>query len=148
MIALFHMDQEKSYLNDLFSSRTAQEGGRMQRTLFTLLSRQFGMSPPLGILYRDESIRYGDGLKLLLEESMDTAFLLEKSDELTHLWQTGDFTMIWKLCSDALAGVQPPEEVIPIRKALLGFPEEAADSANALAALYFTYQILTAGAEE
>ncbi|MDF1566618.1 MAG: MFS transporter [Spirochaetaceae bacterium] len=148
MIALFHMDPEKSYLEDLFSSQTARDGERMERTLFTLLSRQFGMSPPLGILYRDESRRFGEGLKLLLEESMDTAFLLEKSDLLTDLWQAGDFGMIWRLCNDALAGVQPPEEVVPIQKALLGFPPEAADSANALAALYFTYQILTSGAQE
>jgi len=148
MIAMMHMDPERHYLDEVFSEMIVNSGEKSQRTIFTLISRQFGMSPPLGILYREESAYEGRGLDLLLEESMDTSFLLEQRQNLKALWQEKNYRKIWDLCHGALKDTDPPEELIPIIRALKQFPPELADSANALAALYFTYQILTAEAEK
>ena len=147
MIAMSHMDPERLYLDDVFSPGIVASGEKSERTLFTLISRQFGMSPPLGVIYREEATRYGRGLELLLEESRDTSFLLEQSHTLEDLWEQTVYERIWELCHSALTDADPPGELVSITRALLQFPEEAADSANALAALYFTYQILTAEGE-
>lgn len=147
MIAMSHMDPERLYLDEVFSPRIVTSGEKSERTLFTLVSRQFGMSPPLGVIYREEATRYGRGLELLLEESRDTSFLLEQSHTLEALWEGRVYERIWGLCHSALKDTDPPVELIPITRALKQFPIEAADSANALAALYFTYQILTAEGE-
>ncbi len=147
MIAMLHMDTEKLYLNDVFSPRIIVSGEKSERTIFTLISRQFGMSPPLGILYREESTHYGRGLELLLEESMDTSFLLEQSHNLESHWEEQRYRKIWELCRSALKEVDPPPELVPITRALLQFPIDMADSANTLAVLFFTYQILTAEGE-
>jgi len=148
MIAMMHMDPERRYLDEVFSKMIVSSGRKSQRTIFTLISRQFGMSPPLGVLYREESAHEGRGLDLLLEESMDTSFLLEQRQNLKALWQEKSYRRIWELCHGALKDADPPEELVPITRALKQFPPELADSANALAVLYFTYQILTAEAEK
>ena len=147
MIALFHMDPDLRYLDDVFSSRTVEAGERTERTLLTLVSRQFGMSPPLGTLYREERLAEGQGLDLLLDESRDTPFLLKQGERLAGFWNSGSYEIIWELCREALANASPPVELAPMTRALRGFPPVKADSANALAALYFTYQILTAEAD-
>ena len=148
MIALFHMDPERRYIDRLFSPDVAASGERSQRTLFTLLSRQFGMSPPLGAIYREEAVSSGSGVEMILEEARDTRFLLQHEGMLVNLWQEGDYRRIWDLCHRALADADPPSTVAPVTRALKGFTPESADAANSLAALYFTYQLLTAEAAE
>ena len=145
MIALFHMDPERRYIDDLFSTRFSSSGERMQRTLFTLLAQQFGMVPPLGIIYRDEMTAYGMGLETLLEESRDTRFMLDNEEEVKKLWFEHRYQQIWGLCHDAMAGIHPPKDLLPLLRSILSFPETEADAANGLAGLYFSYQILTAG---
>jgi hypothetical protein len=113
-----------------------------------LLSRQFGMSPPLGVIYREETVGSGSGVEMILEEARDTRFLLEHEGILMDLWNNGEYTRIWDICRRALAEAEPPSTVAPITRALEGFPTASADAANALAALYFTYQLLTAEAAE
>ena len=144
MIALFHMDPERRYIGDLFSFRFSSSGERIQQSIFTLLSRQFGMVPLLGIFYRDEMIRYGKGVDLLLEESQDTRFLLEHREEIGHLWFQRQYSKIWELCHEALSEVSVPPVLLPILRSILSFPVGEADAANGLAVQYFTYQILTA----
>ena len=102
------------------------------------------MSPPLGALYREEITKKGEGLNLLLEESRDTRFLLEHGERLADLWELKSYVKIWSLCLKALNEASPPPELIPLIHALMQFPTDRSDSANTLAALYFTYQILTA----
>jgi len=148
MIALMHMDPERSYLNDVFSMKIVSTGEKPERTIFTLIARLYGMSPPLGVIYREESTYEGRGLELLLEESMDTSFLLEQRENLKNLWQKKEYRNIWELCQTALGDTDPPAELIPFTRAMKQFPAELADSANTLAALYFTYQILTAEGEK
>ena len=147
MIALFHMDPECRYIDDLFSPLVTASGERSGRTLYTLLANQFGLIPPLGLLYREEVTKYGKGLGLLLEESRDTRFLLESGEDMEMLWHKGEFAAVWSRCHDALDKTVPPTALVPMVRGLLGFPEENADSTNALAGLYFTYQVLTAEAE-
>ncbi|OQX28531.1 MAG: hypothetical protein B0D92_08445 [Spirochaeta sp. LUC14_002_19_P3] len=147
MIALFHADPEHRYIYDLFSEKTVREGERAERTYFTLLTNQFGMVPALGLLYREESARYGMGLELLLEESRDTKFVLDKSGELIELWMMEEFQKIWQLCQNALRNIQTHALLEPLLGALKGFPESSADAANTLAGLYFSYQIFTSEAE-
>lgn len=147
MIALFHMDPERRYIGDLFSSVMTSRGERSERTLYTLLANQYGLIPPLGALYREEGARKGGGLDLLLEESRDTPFMLESGGEIVRLWQDGGFEAVWRGCHSALERSEPPEVLGPMVQGLRGFPVNEADSANALAGLYFTYQVLTAEAE-
>lgn len=148
MIALFHMDPEQRYLDDVFSTRIVSSGEKSERTIMTLVSKQFGMSPPLGVLYREELTRYGAGLELLLEESRDTFFLLKQSHTLESLWNINTYGEVWELCFKALKYSDPPVDLKAITRALRRFPVESSDSANALAGLYFTYQILTAEGEK
>ncbi|MCD6343012.1 MAG: HEAT repeat domain-containing protein, partial [Spirochaetaceae bacterium] len=148
MIAMMHMDPERLYLDEVFSRIIVHFGVKPERTIFTLISRQFGMSPPLGIIYREESAHEGEGLELLLEESMDTSFLLEQRQNLKELWQKNDYQKIWEMCITTLRDTDPPPELLPITRALKQFSMDLADSANALAVLYFTYQILTAEGEK
>ena len=148
MIAMMHMDPERLYLDEVFSRIIVHFGVKPERTIFTLISRQFGMSPPLGIIYREESAHEGEGLELLLEESMDTSFLLEQRQNLKKLWQKNDYQKIWEMCITTLRDTDPPPELLPITRALKQFSVDLADSANALAVLYFTYQILTAEGEK
>ncbi len=148
MIAMMHMDPQRLYLDEVFSREIIQFGVKPERTIFTLISRQFGMSPPLGIIYREESAHEGEGLELLLEESMDTSFLLEQRQNLKDLWKKKEYRRIWEMCLETLENTDPPLELLPITRALKQFPVELADSANALSVLYFTYQILTAEGEK
>ncbi len=148
MIAMMHMDPRRLYLDEVFSGKIVQLGVKPERTIFTLISRQFGMSPPLGIIYREESAHKGEGMELLLEESMDTSFLLEQRHYLKDLWKKENYRTIWETCLETLRDTDPPPELLPITRALKQFPVDLADSANALSALYFTYQILTAEGEK
>ena len=147
MIALFHMDPRRRYIGDLFSSLVITQGERSERTLYTLLANQYGLIPPLGALYREEGARRGGGLALLLEESRETPFMLESGEEIDRLWGRGEFEAVWLNCHRALEGSDAPEVLVPMVRGLLGFPADKADAANALAGLYFTYQVLTAEAE-
>ncbi len=147
MISLFHMDDNREYLGDVFSRRTVDSGERMERSLYTLISNQFGMSPSLGILYREETSKAGSGLELLLEEARDTSFLLHNGMSISVLWSEMLYDKIWKLCLFALSSSAVPEELVPLSAALRNFPIESANKANTLAVLYFTYQILTSEVE-
>ncbi len=74
--------------------------------------------------------------------------MLERENQLESLWDVKSYEEIWNICKEALTHANPPATVEPVTKALKDFPVEYADSANALAALYFTYQLLTAEATE
>ncbi len=143
MIALFHMDPRQRYISDLFSQAFINEGERSEKTLFTLLSRQFGMSPQLGHLYREETEQRGCGVELLLEEARDTRFLMENETRLEELWMGHNFSHIWEICLQALPQDEPASVLTPLIKALRSFNVRNADEANTLAVMYFTYQILT-----
>jgi hypothetical protein len=85
---------------------------------------------------------------MILEEARETSFLLEHGDAISGYWRSGKFREIWDICSEAKAHAERPEELAPLINALDGFPREAAGRSNAMAAVYFTFQILTARVAE
>ena len=143
MIALYSMDEKKHYITDVFSRIITNCPEGMQRDILTLLSMQFGMSPTLSAIYREESFQYGSGMAMLLEESRDTGFMLENGNSLMRFWQDSNFPGIWKCCLTGLVPADDSAEHMSLREALSSFPVEKANSSNALAVTYFTYQILT-----
>ncbi len=151
IIALYNMDGEGRYLERLFREGTHLLSGRGQQSRYALHADLLQFEPKLSLLYQQGNIQRGDGLKDFLDEARDQPDFLSRHDELIAWFEDEDFHAIRSFCSDTVTRNQrqPVEDPQLHHKRHIGASiirccseEYAFNYSDALAVLYFTYQVV------
>ncbi len=141
-IALNNMDREKKFLKNLFSEKIYRQDKRFRQTYYSLVARMLGFSPSLSDIYKSRNLVKGEGLRDFLDEAREHKKFYEEHENFIKMFSEGSYSLIWKRCSLMIASVDAKKHFRYLAESITGYPAEQSDYDDALACVYFTYQIL------
>ena len=153
-IALKNMDSGGLVFRKIFTDSAKFKDGMFRQTYYSLAGKLLDLKPLLSDIYNSRNMKSGDGLKNFLEQTRDLDFFYKKHKELKDWFKTGSWDDIWKFClkslkSNELTSLSEPMKNLRAaviaelegRSAFTGKDSKLVYD-DALAAVYFTYQIL------
>lgn len=149
IICFSHMDSEAKYLLDMFSLQTLRTSRTYRQAVYSLYAMVNGMSPALVDIYQKRNLSRGSGLREFIEESRDSHHFLEHYRLFHDLVKSEDVHGLIMLCAQVLDGEVPEtsahrqirQSILLLNKMVIA-AEAAPDMDDALACVYFTYQIV------
>ncbi len=148
IIALYNMDPGGLWLEQIFNSGQARLGESYEQTIFTLVSRQRDWKPPLGWIYQMNNLTPAEGMTILLDETRESTIFFNAHARLAASYECGDYKDIWSWCREVLGDPDRYDGAAqPIARSICAFDLTLASASNTIAALYFTYQILSEGGD-
>ena len=146
IIALYNMNPGGPWLEQLFNSNQARLGESYEQTVFTLVSRQRDCRPPMGWIYQMDNMSPGEGMIILLDETRENETFYQVHDRLSRSYEKEDYKDIWSWCIETLGDPEQYEGAsLRIARSMCRFDISLASASNTIAALYFSYQILSEG---
>ena len=156
LIALKNMDPGGLVFRNIFNDSAKFQDGMFRQTYYSLTAKLLDLKPLLTDIYNSKNMKSGDGLKNFLEQTRDLDFFYKRHKDLKGWFKTGSWDDIWKFClnslksnDDELTSLSEPMKklraaVVNEAEGRSSLPVEDSISVydDALAAVYFTYQIL------
>lgn len=156
LIALKNMDDTGKYLEGIFTEGARDAKGIFRQTYYSLCADLYEMKPSLTDIYRTSNLKLGDGLKTFLESTRDHELFYLRHKELITWFRRGNWSSLRRFCIESLNSKENTAEDFPeyleaLKAGIILYSKktEPAFSENkraayddALAAVYFTYQIL------
>jgi len=158
LIALKNMDPKGLVFRNIFIQTGKFQNGLFPQTYYSLAADLLELKPQLSVIFSSKNMKSGDGVKNFLEQTRDLESFYSKHRELKGWFKSANWSDIWKFCLDSLnSGTDDSnlsvlsEPMLNLRKAvidesvnMLSASVEDGSSVydDALAAVYFTYQIL------
>lgn len=155
LIALRNMDSTGLVFLNIFKDASSINSGMFNQTYYSLVSDLLQFKPKLSDIYTSKNMKSGDGIKNFLDQTRDLYFFYKNHKDLKGWFKTGNWKEIWQFCykslnsKDNLTILSDP--VKNLRAAVLSefqtisFEEMETNLYyydSALAAVFFTYQIL------
>jgi len=151
LIALKNMDSGGQIFGSVFEDAASTGDSIFPQTYYSLVGDLLDLKPALSHIYSSKNMQKGDGVRDFLDQTRDLNYFYDHHKELIKWFSHGKWKHIGEFCIESLAGVDGqkiPEPLIHLKKAVedqsLRFISHSSDSFydDALAAVYFTYQIL------
>jgi hypothetical protein len=142
IIALKHMDQSGSFLSKLFSSSGAGESNSSSQTIYSLYAGLLDLEPPLSDIFQSRNMKKGAGLRDFLDEARGEELFYESHQEFKLWFKNDEFINIWNRCKEFIRNREVPLYFNHMKNSLLSYTPELSSYDDALAAVYFTYQLL------
>jgi HEAT repeats len=156
LIALKNMDPTGQVFQYLYQDVGNFSESIFRQTYYSLNSDLLQFKPPLSTIYSSKNLQRGEGLSDFLEQTRDLDFFYENHKELKTWFRKGNWISIWEFCRQSLERCKPEDSRLSdplknLRQALIDESEKSTHSKtknsitqydDALAAVYFTYQIL------
>ncbi|MCK5153364.1 MAG: hypothetical protein KAQ93_03320, partial [Spirochaetales bacterium] len=157
LIALRNMDKTGMIFLNTFKDANSINSGMFKQTYFSLVSDLLDFKPNLADIYSSKNMKSGDGVKNFLEQTRDLDFFYKSHKDLKGWFKTGNWLEIWAFCFNSLNGKKDlsifSDPVKNLRAAVLAESntisfvqmedkDSVFDYDSALAAVFFTYQIL------
>ncbi len=142
IIAMYHLDTEGEYLNDIFSEDKTVNGDAFNQTVYSLYANLYQMEPPLSVIFQERNMMKGQGLRDFLDEAREEEKFLHNHRNFLEWFRDDELENIWNLCKDILQPKTVPDYYSGIKKSIIKFPSDKGAYDDALAAVYFTYQLL------
>jgi len=155
LIALRNMDKTGIIFLNTFKDANCINSGMFKQTYYSLVSDLLDFKPNLADIYTSKNMKSGDGVKNFLEQTRDLDFFYKNHRELKGWFKTGNWQEIWQFCSKSLNSKKDltilSDPVKNLRSAVLSEYQSLSfvqreDNIycydSALAAVFFTYQIL------
>jgi hypothetical protein len=156
LIALKNMDREGLVFGDTFEMPRSFTSGVFRQTFYSLVSELLDLKPQLSMIYSSKNLQRGDGLRDFLEQTRDLNTFYDCHKDLILWFKNGEWSKIWEFCLETLSDVNIENSGLPdnmgnLMKAVIKESEmriqlEDEDVTivydDALAAVYFTYQII------
>ncbi|MBI9108843.1 MAG: MFS transporter [Spirochaetales bacterium] len=142
IIALKHMDKAGSYLSGLFSVEKAGEGSAVSQTVYSLHASLLEMDPPLADIFQIRNMKRGSGLSDFLDEARGEELFYESHHDFQVWFRDDELARIWERCKEIISGREVPSYFQEMKNSLLSYPAERSGYDDALAAVYFTFQLL------
>ena len=158
LIAIKNMDRAGLVFLNIFKETKNSNSIMFNQTYYSLVSDLLEFKPKLSDIYTSKNMKSGDGLKNFLDQTRDLDFFYKKHKELKGWFKNGSWVKIWQFCLQSLERENSKEGLSllsePLRNLRTAVIEEAGTRCSevaeedtslydhALAAIYFTYQIL------
>ncbi len=147
--ALMVMDQERSYLREIFHLAHPSRGTRFQQMVFVLCARQLGFRPPLADFYHAENVHSPSGFRDMLAEARQLQLVMEARNRLMTNYVADAFDEVWSWAREATAAAQAADPGLSgLVDAVRTYPPDDRNPANTMAAVYFAYQLLLSASDE
>jgi hypothetical protein len=143
LIAISLMDKKQTYLKHLFEMADHNQEVSFEQTMFALAARMLDFEPALSELYQEENLERTSGLRMLLEEARQFQPFFEDFHRLSEWYTQEKYQEIWEWCRTVLAQNKLTDRFPALRQAINTYDIRYANKENALAALYFLYQIMS-----
>lgn len=156
LIALKNMDSTGSVFGKLFSATHSFSDGIFRQSYYSLAADLLELTPSLSAVYSSKNLSKGNGVRDFLDQSRDLLSFYKNHHNLVLWFHEGKWTHIGEFCLSSLKEFSDREILLskPFEQLEKAVKEEALrmkglsqqdDSLvydNALALVYFTYQIL------
>ncbi len=139
------MDRDGTFFNDLFLSSRQGRGPRFRQTRYALLAYFLKSTPNLAELYEQKNLLSPDFLSEFLEESRDVAEIDQQRHAIVSAFNNREWERIWSICFSMVRDIEVKD--IRYSNLLKGILKgqtlsyQQTDSEDALAVLYFSYQV-------
>jgi len=144
ILALDKMDDKGKYLENLFIMCNGNSVKSRKQAIYSLVSRQMDMLPPLNFIYQRENLAQSEGLKMLLEETRQFSHFNDSFDQIISNYRNNEYSQLQKWCSSTLKEYKNENHHMYLKKAIVNCRHIQVDKSDALAMLYFTFQVLSA----
>ncbi|MGD9201861.1 MAG: MFS transporter [Chitinispirillia bacterium] len=144
IIALNKMDDKCKYLENLFIICNGNSGKSCKQAIYSLVSRELKMSPPLNFIYQRENLSPSEGLNILLEETRQFHYFNDSFHWIISNYKNCEYSQLHKWCCKALKESNNENPKLYLKNAIINYPYTHVDKNDALAMLYFTFQVLSA----
>ena len=141
-IAISIMDEQGSYLTELFRHPALAQGSNASQALFSLAARMLECEPALGELYQKENLQRTQGLRFLLEEAKQLQPFLKYGKRLVEQYRQEDYPAIWRWCCELLEEHHAKEPLCHLRQSIITQNSGTFTKEETLAVVYFSYQLL------
>jgi len=158
LIALKNMDPEGLVFRNIFNESKSFTNSLFPQTYYSLAADLLELKPQLSIIFNSRNMKSGTGVKNFLEEARDIDSFYKSHKELKSWFKLENCASIWDFCSKSLELntingnlSNLPGSFQQLRYAVLEKSKNISlqkqfncksDYDDALAAVYFTYQIL------
>lgn len=156
LIALKNMDPSGLVFRNIFKDSCKFRSGMFRQSYYSLAASILELKPQLSDIYSSKNMKSGEGIKDFLEQTRDLDFFYRSHKELKGWFKTGNWIEIRQFCLESLRSSKTDlsvlsEPVRNLREAVLAESEFKSPDVNedsslfyddALACVYFTYQIL------
>ncbi len=155
LIALKNMDPEGSVFKKIFDHPEGLDDGMFRQTYYSLAANLLDFKPLLSDIYTSGNLKSGKGLEDFLEQTRTLEFFYNSHKDLKDWFRNSSWDRIWAFCLESLqddkiflslSGAMENLRAAVINEAVRrtgtvpGINKSIYD--DALAAVYFTYQIL------
>lgn len=156
LIALKNMDPGGLVFRNIFTDSSGFQDGLFRQTYYSLTAKLLDLKPLLTDIYNSKNMKSGDGVKNFLEQTRDLDFFYRRHKDLKSWFKNGSWDDIWKFCLNSLksndnelTSLSGPMKNLRTavvneagRRSSIPVEENKSVYDDALAAVYFTYQIL------
>ena len=148
LIALKNMDSSGCVFQEIYKNISRFPDGKSKQTYYSLTSDLLALKPQLSVIYSSKNMQRGEGLNDFLEQTRDLDYFYDNHKELKLWFKKGNWLKIWQFCLSSLQKNDPgnsglSEPMKNLRIALINESQKnISDYDDALAGVYFTYQIL------
>ena len=141
IIALKHMDSTGEYLRNVFQTEKTLRDSAFNQTIYSLYAQLLDMDPPLAEIFQSRNLKKGRGLRDFLDDAREDELFLRSHTDFLLWFREDEFSLIWKCSQEIVGGHQIPAYYRPLKESLLAFPSGRSSYDDALAAVFFAYQL-------
>lgn len=145
LIARDIMDKEGRYLEDLFLAARKGMSASFRQTRYALIAYFLKFSPSLTELYEQKNLGTDDYLDEFLEEARDVVEIEQQRGAISSAFEHREWSRIWAICFSMTRNLSVSDprlrhlsQAISDAQAM---PRAQTDGDDALAVLYFSYQL-------
>ncbi len=158
LIALKNMDPVGLVFRNIFMEAGKFQDGQFPQTYYSLAADLLELKPQLSDIFSSKNMKSGDGVKNFLEQTRDLESFFSKHRELKGWFKSANWSDIWMFCLESLNSRTDDNNLSVLSNPMQNLRTAVLDKSNkmisvsegdnksvyddALAAVYFTYQIL------
>ena len=139
------MDREGTFFRELFLSSRQGRGPRFRQTRYALIAYFLKSTPNLAELFEQKNLLSPDFLSEFLEESRDVAEIDQQRHAIVSAFNNREWERIWSICFTMVRDIEVKDvRYCNLLKGILKgqtLSYQQTDSEDALAVLYFSYQV-------
>ncbi|MBN2861325.1 MAG: MFS transporter [Sphaerochaetaceae bacterium] len=139
------MDREGTFFKELFLSARQGRGARFRQTRYALIAYFLKSTPNLGELFEQKNLLSPDFLSEFLEESRDVSEIDQQRHAIVSAFNNREWERIWSICFSMVRDIDIKDaRYSNLLKGILKgqtLSYQQTDSEDALAVLYFSYQV-------
>ena len=145
LVARNIMDKEGTFLAELFLAARKGMGPSFRQTRYAVLAHFMKFSPSLAELYEQKNLGKDDYLSEFLEEARDVVEIDQQRSAIESAFEHREWSRIWAMCFSMTRNLAFRDSHMKyLYQAMLEaqtMPRAQTDGDDALAALYFSYQL-------